>query len=482
MLSNLQFISQEGKITTHTITSKKSKNTYGHYLSLIFFIVDLLLLNASYLLVAYSKPGNIITVSTKNLLFAIVYNFTWIALTFLFKRYEIGRNFSLINVFYKSIKITVTHFLIISSLIQFSGYFRLNDYYIFVNYILLLTVAPTSRIALLLALKHYRKLGYNYKKVVIVGAGEKASELYTFIKNNPDLGFKFCGFFSDERQLNDQYKGSIFDVYSYCLYNEVNEIFCVLSPIESDKIASLMTFADNNLIRIRLIPDFGIAINRKLEIGFYDNLPVLTPRHEPLERTTNRIVKRSFDILFSLFVILVIFPFVFPILGLLIKLSSRGPIFFKQLRSGKNNKCFYCYKFRTMVVNEESEKLQAVKNDYRVTKLGELLRKTNLDELPQFFNVLVGDMSVVGPRPHMLFHTEQYSKIINRYMVRHLVKPGITGWAQVNGYRGNTKDTSLMEKRIQYDMWYLENWNIWLDIKIVLMTTFNSLKGEKNAY
>jgi len=482
MLSNLQFISQEGSIKTHTITSKKSRITFGHYLSFLFFVVDLFLLNASYLLVIYTKPDNIITVSTKNLLFALTYNLIWIALTFLLKRYAIGRNIKLINVFIKSIKITVIHFLIISSLIQFSGYFRLNDYYIFINYILLITIAPTSRILLLYALKQYRKHGYNYKKVVMVGSGDKVTQMQSFIKKNPDLGFKFCGFFSNQVHLGEHYKGNINTLYSYCLRNEINEIFYVLSPAETNKINEIMNFADNNLIRLRLIPDFGVAINRKLEIGFYDEIPVLTPRHEPLEIQTNRIIKRTFDIMFSLFVILFVFPFVFPLLGVMVRLSSKGPIFFRQLRSGKNNKCFYCYKFRTMVVNDSSDKLQAVKNDMRVTRLGKFLRKSNLDELPQFFNVLKGDMSVVGPRPHMIFHTEQYSKIINRYMVRHLVKPGITGWAQVNGYRGNTNETRLMEKRIEHDMWYLENWNLWLDIKIVLMTTLNVFRGEKNAY
>jgi len=482
MFTDIPFLPQEEVITRHTLSTKKNKATFGKYLSLVFFLIDLLLLNSSYLLVVYVKPNNTIDFTSRNIIFVVIYNLVWVVLTFFLDRYEIGRNFKLTSVFSKSIKITFVHFLIISSLIQFSEYFRLNEYYIFINYLLLVTVAPTSRVLLLLALKKYRKYGYNYKRIIIVGNGDKASQFFDFVKETPDLGFKFCGFFSDQISTHNLYRGGLKDLYSYCLHNEVNEIFCVLSPMDSSKINEIMSFADNNMIRIRLIPDFGVDMNRKLEIGFYGGIPVLTPRHEPLEIQTNRIIKRAFDICFSLFVIVFIFPFVFPVIALLVKLSSNGPVFFKQLRSGKDNKCFYCYKFRTMRVNKNADKIQAIKNDMRVTKIGSFLRKSNLDELPQFFNVLKGNMSVVGPRPHMIFHTEQYSKIINKYMVRHFVKPGITGWAQVNGYRGNTAEKHLMEKRIEHDMWYLENWNIWLDIQIIFMTTFNVVKGEKNAY
>jgi exopolysaccharide biosynthesis polyprenyl glycosylphosphotransferase len=193
-------------------------------------------------------------------------------------------------------------------------------------------------------------------------------------------------------------------------------------------------------------------------------------------------LKRAFDIVFSVLVISLIFPILFPILAILIKLSSKGPVFFKQLRTGKDNNSFYCYKFRTMRINQDSDKKQACKNDNRITKIGAFMRKTSLDELPQFFNVLQGDMSVVGPRPHMLLHTEEYSKIIDSFMVRHFVKPGITGWAQVNGYRGNTEAPELMAKRVAYDTWYLENWSLWLDITIIFKTVFNIFQGEENAF
>jgi len=196
----------------------------------------------------------------------------------------------------------------------------------------------------------------------------------------------------------------------------------------------------------------------------------------------NGIIKRAFDILFSLSIIVFVLCWLTPIIALLIKLDSRGPVFFKQLRSGRDNKPFYCYKFRSMVVNNDADQKQAVKGDARVTRLGAFLRKSSIDELPQFFNVLMGDMSVVGPRPHMLKHTQDYSSLVDHYMVRHFLTPGITGWAQVNGFRGEIKEPSSLFKRIEADIWYLENWSFILDLKIVFLTIWQSMRRNENAY
>jgi putative colanic acid biosynthesis UDP-glucose lipid carrier transferase len=207
----------------------------------------------------------------------------------------------------------------------------------------------------------------------------------------------------------------------------------------------------------------------------------MTLRREPLQSLFNRVLKRAFDIGFALTVICTIFPFVFPLIILAIKLESPGPIFFIQKRPGRRNKLFNCIKFRTMRVNNQTE-LQATKNDPRITKTGAFLRKTNLDELPQFFNVLFGDMSVVGPRPNLVSQLEMYSKWISKYPVRHFILPGITGYAQVNGFRGETKQPELMEKRVEYDILYMENWSFALDLKIIFLTVWNMIRGEKNAY
>ena len=212
------------------------------------------------------------------------------------------------------------------------------------------------------------------------------------------------------------------------------------------------------------------------------NVPVLSIRREPLELLENRIVKRSFDIVCSLLFLCTLFPIIYIIVGLAIKVSSPGPVFFKQKRSGEDGREFWCYKFRSMRVNAQSDTLQATECDPRKTRVGDFIRKTNIDELPQFINVLKGNMSLVGPRPHMLKHTEEYSHLINKYMVRHFVKPGITGWAQVTGFRGETKELWQMEGRVQRDIWYIEHWTFILDLYIMYKTVYNVIRGDKEAY
>lgn len=200
------------------------------------------------------------------------------------------------------------------------------------------------------------------------------------------------------------------------------------------------------------------------------------------EELYRRLMKRAFDIIFSLLVIVFILSWLFPLLAILIRLESRGPVIFRQARSGRNNISFYCYKFRSMKINGDSHQRQASRNDARITRTGSFLRKTSLDELPQFFNVLLGDMSVVGPRPHMLKHTEQYRSLIDNYMMRHSIKPGITGWAQINGFRGETHRLELMEERVKHDIWYLENWSPRLDLKIIAITVLHVVRGHENAF
>jgi len=213
-----------------------------------------------------------------------------------------------------------------------------------------------------------------------------------------------------------------------------------------------------------------------------NGMPIIMVRCEPLEEYHWRLTKRLFDITFCIIMLVFICSWLFPILAILIKVDSKGPVFFTQARSGRNNVPFNCIKFRSMVTNGNAHETQTTINDARLTKIGRVLRKTNLDELPQFINVLLGEMSVIGPRPHMIKHTEQYSKIVNGYLARQLLKPGISGWAQVNGHRGETIHVSQMQKRIEYDLWYLENWTLNLDIKIIFLTIWNTIKGDPRAY
>lgn len=357
--------------------------------------------------------------------------------------------------------------------------------FLVVYYVVALVSFALWRVFVRLSLKLYRRKGYNFKRVVIVGAGKNGMELYQVMKDDLSYGFNICGFFDDNIALKDalpNYLGSTNEVEDYVLKHEIDEIYCTLPGTNDGKIVRLLNFAEKHMIRFYIVPEFYRNVKKSMVMEMMESIPLLTIRREPLQSMYNRCLKRAFDLLFSSVVLLTIYPILYVILGVLIKLSSPGPILFRQKRTGLYGRDFECYKFRTMRVNAEADTLQAVKDDPRKTRIGNFLRKSNLDEFPQFVNVFLGDMSVVGPRPHMLKHTEQYSALIDKYMVRHLVKPGVTGWAQVTGYRGETKTLEQMEGRVKRDVWYIENWTFFLDLKIIIVTVLNMFKGEKNAY
>ncbi|MBC5774626.1 undecaprenyl-phosphate glucose phosphotransferase [Pontibacter sp. KCTC 32443] len=341
------------------------------------------------------------------------------------------------------------------------------------------------RFLFLLLRRHYRKSWIGYNKIVIIGSGSVGIDFHNYISSNPHLNYRALGIFDDDPKLVPpyiNYLGCVDECLNYANANNIKEIYCALPQTECERIERLMQEADDKIIRFRIVPDIKGIIHKPLLVDMFGFVPVLKPRPEPLENKANEIAKRTFDIVFSLLVIILGLSWLTPILALIIKLDSKGPVFFVQLRSGKNNKPFYCLKFRSMVVNSESDSKQAIKGDERVTRVGRIIRKTSIDELPQFINVLLGHMSVVGPRPHMLKQTVDYSQVINSYMVRHFLTPGITGWAQVNGYRGETRETSSMFNRIKADLWYLENWSILLDMKIIFLTIWQLLKFEDDVY
>lgn len=325
----------------------------------------------------------------------------------------------------------------------------------------------------------------NNKKVVIIGYNDLGKKLYEiFTKNIQSI--TTVGYFEDE-EIKDTNPaipilGNISDTVNYAIANNIAEIYSTVSPEKNLHIYELAHLAETNFIRFKFVPDFRMFIDRKVHIDFARNIPILSLRTEPLENLDSQIKKRAFDIFFSVLVIFGILSWLVPLIGLVIKFDSKGPIFFTQLRSGKNNKPFLCYKFRSLKVNKEANQKQVTRDDNRYTRIGKFLRKSNIDELPQFFNVFRGEMSVVGPRPHMLKHTEEYSQILNHYMIRHYVKPGVTGWAQINGYRGEIKKETDLKGRIEHDIWYMENWSMWIDIKIILLTVYNSVRGDENAF
>ncbi|HQW06884.1 MAG: exopolysaccharide biosynthesis polyprenyl glycosylphosphotransferase [Flavobacteriales bacterium] len=325
------------------------------------------------------------------------------------------------------------------------------------------------------------------KDLIIVGEGPAAEEIFQYCEDQTVRGYRFCGIFNDEPiegLLGKQRFGDVEAAKAFAIQNRIDILYCALPGTRRAEITDLMEFCERNTIRFRVIPsaESFIPVVKTSDLEFHGAVPVSKIRKEPLDSAFARGVKRAFDIAFSLGVILFIFTWLFPILAMLVKLSGRGPVFFKQIRLGKDNEEFVCWKFRSMRMNVEADSKQATKNDPRVTAVGRFLRKSNLDEMPQFINVLFGHMSIVGPRPHPLRLNDQYRDIIDKYMVRHFVRPGITGWAQVSGFRGETRTPELMERRVELDVWYLENWSFWLDLRIVVKTVTNMLSKDANAY
>jgi putative colanic acid biosynthesis UDP-glucose lipid carrier transferase len=429
------------------------------------------------MLILENVPG-----SREYILLFIINNAAWILCAYITALY-IGKHNSTDNFFKRSV-ISFFLFFAISLLFIFLFnfyYSRLFVILIFIGFGIIILISRT----LYVGAAYYLRKQYPLKrKVVVIGYNELGKRLVDNFRYNKSLSF--IGYFEDENndgEISDlPILGGINESVSYAIENNVAEIYSTVSPERNLHIYELAQQAETNFIRFKFVPDFRMFINRKVHIDFARNIPILSLRTEPLENVDSQIKKRCFDVVFSFIVIFFLLSWLVPLIAILIKLDSRGPVFFTQLRSGKNNMPFLCYKFRSLKINKDAHDKQVTRNDERFTKLGRFLRKSNLDELPQFLNVFRGEMSVVGPRPHMLKHTEEYSQILNHYMIRHYVKPGVTGWAQINGYRGEIKKKKDLRGRIEHDIWYMENWSMWLDMKIIILTVYKSIKGDENAF
>lgn len=463
-----------------------SNKRYGCLIKWLISLGDLAVLNLLFFAIYYSFGCLYTSAITENIReVVLLLNFCYfLSLYFIPLRLHVSIIF-IDKVVQRAFLLVTVFILLLSICFVFLSISDVLATFLVVYYGVLVFVFSLWHVLVRMSLKLYRRKGYNFKRIVIVGAGKNGMELFQVIKNDLAYGFNVLGFFDDNIALKNSlpnYLGMTNEVESFALANDVDEIYCTLPGANDDKIVRLLNFAEKNMIRFYIVPDFYRNLKKSLVMEMMEFIPLMTIRREPLQAVYNRGLKRFFDIVFSLIILLTIFPLLYIIVGILIKLSSPGPILFTQKRTGLYAKEFKCYKFRTMKMNDDADILQAVKDDPRKTKIGNFLRRTNLDEFPQFINVLLGNMSVVGPRPHMLKHTEQYSVLIDKYMVRHLVKPGVTGWAQVTGYRGETKTLEQMEWRVKRDVWYIENWTFFLDLKIIVVTIFNMFKGEKNAY
>ncbi len=352
----------------------------------------------------------------------------------------------------------------------------------FTGFLMILIVNRFAFNWLIKSLVAQSKLG---KNIVVLGYNNQSKKLVNYF-NKEGSFVRVAGCFDDTEAIDESvslpFRGSLSQCMDFVKENQVREIYSTIAPEKNPYLYELANDAEKNFVHFRFVPDLQSLVNRDVFVDFVDDIPVLSFRRDPLENTGARIAKRIFDVVFSSLVIIFVLSWLLPILALLIKLDSKGGIFFIQLRSGKNNKTFPCIKLRTLHENNEAHLKQVTRNDSRVTKVGRFLRKTNLDELPQFFNVLLGDMSIIGPRPHMLKHTEEFAGIYKEYMVRHFIKPGLTGWAQVHNLRGEITNPDLLRKRVEHDVWYMENWSVWLDIKIVFYTIWVTIVGSETAY
>jgi putative colanic acid biosynthesis UDP-glucose lipid carrier transferase len=342
-----------------------------------------------------------------------------------------------------------------------------------------------NRFLYLAIYQYFKKKDYLMSKVVVIGYNNLSKKLVNYLEED-GIHKEIVGYCEENENIHElshyPILSNIDSAFEVCREHGITEIYSTIAPEHNPSIYRLIQNADQNCIRFKIVPDLGFFINKKMYIDYLKEIPVMMLRKEPLEDLGNRVKKRVFDLVVSSLVLIFILSWLVPLIAFLIWLESKGPVFFKQERSGKDNKVFYCLKFRSMYVNEQSHLQQATKNDRRITRIGRFLRRTSLDEFPQFINVLKGEMSIVGPRPHMLKHTDEYSQLIGMYMVRQFLKPGITGWAQVNGLRGETQTVSQMQQRVEHDLWYLENWSLILDLKIMYLTVFNTFKGDKNAF
>jgi Undecaprenyl-phosphate glucose phosphotransferase len=445
---------------------------------------DLLVLNYFFVFnyCHHQYDVNNICGETTPVVFFIFLNLTWIVLSGIVKTGRFDRQAhkkQIMKDYTVMVIIFFFAFLLFFQITSFSYYPR-NE--IKLLFILFYTSLLLWQFLLYFSLAAYRKLGYNYRNVVIVGYNDHANELKKYFNNNPWTGYHFKGFFTHQESHKKDVIGTYDDLFKYTIDHHIDEIYIMNDEVHESIYNIISSIISRHPVKIRIVPDLSHFSNMSISLVNYDIIPILKVESGPLNFWYNRLIKRSFDVLFSLVVIIVILSWLIPLLALVDLIMGREGLFFIQKRTGINGRTFNLIKFKTMINNKFANIAQATKDDNRVTKIGRFLRRTSIDELPQFFNVLIGDMSVVGPRPHMLVHTDLYKEIVKSFMIRHSIKPGLTGYAQVRGYRGEIKRTRDIKNRIKMDLYYIENWSIFLDIKIIFLTFYHFLKGEETAY
>ena len=450
------------------------KKRYSHFIKPLQIIIDILLINSIIYLVSDEEFFNAHFLSFITLF--------WLISSYLTGFYSVYR-------FTKNLRISTLlarqFFIFILGYFAYFGAFREG---IVVNnqFLILASILATItffKFTVQYSLKKYRATGNNYRTTVVLGDDTSTKQVIQVFKSKANLGYKFLGFFSENKHNDPLFLGNFLQVFQYAEENHIDEIYCSLTQLTNEQVKKINKFANEKGILLKLIPNASELYSKNQSVQYYDDaLMVLSVKRLPFEFVENFYIKRIFDIIFSFFVCLFVLSLLWPILFVLVKLESKGPLLFRQKREGINGSEFTCYKFRSMKLNEQSEKSHVTKNDARVTKMGAFMRKTSVDELPQFLNVLKGEMSVVGPRPHLESLSIEYQRDVENYLKRHIVKPGITGLAQVSGCRGEIKKKADIMNRIRFDIFYIENWSFFLDIKIILKTILNVFQGEEKAY
>lgn len=449
---------------------RRRTGRYSGYIRPFSYILDLIIIN---ILAYFLLPESLNQIG-----YHIFVSISWVIIAWNIGFYEVYRYTKVIEILSNTLK---QYFLFLIVNFAFIGfYLKFSEPSKMIQFVTLsIILIALAKFFVYYALRRFRVVfGGNFRRVVIVGHSKSVEQLESFFNENPDYGYKLEKVFN----VSQNKKERIEECFNFVMENKIDEVYCSLSDLANTDVNKFIDFTDNNLKILKFLPDNKEILARNLVFDYYDYIPIISLRNIPLDQISNKIIKRSFDIIFSLLVIIGLLSWLIPILAILIKLESKGSVFFKQRRNGLNYKEFYCYKFRSMELNEIADLYQVSKNDPRITKVGKFIRKTSIDELPQFFNVLLGDMSVVGPRPHMVSHTEMYARRIDKFMVRHFIKPGITGLAQTKGFRGEVETDKDIIYRVKFDIFYLENWSLLLDIKIIFLTVYNAIKGEEKAY
>jgi putative colanic acid biosysnthesis UDP-glucose lipid carrier transferase len=460
--------------------------------SRIKLTVDLLLLVSSILIIRYVLNNGKVAVFTEySVSLSFIATASWLLVGVSYGLYQDFR----VKPFSYEWVLFVKTLLIYTLIISFVS-FQFYKTQLYVRWIVglhatfIFLVFPIQKLFIRIILKKIRKNESILKRVLIVGTGEIGLDFYRQFVKNHQFGYKLTGFVDEKTHpsLNGHYLGNVTDLENVITEHELDDIVIAAPLTGGTQLQSIVEVGEKEGKRIHIIPNYQHLAQGRMHISQIGDMPFITLRSLPLDAIENKFYKRAFDIVFSLLVIVLVMSWLMPLIALLIKCTSKGPVLFKQERWGLHNRPIICYKFRTMVassndVDENGNYLQAKKHDPRVTKIGKVLRKTSLDELPQFFNVLSGSMSVVGPRPHPVPLNLISKNSVHNYMMRHWVKPGITGWAQVKGYRGETSsDPGQMKKRVEADIWYMENWTFWHDLQIIVQTVVNMVKVNENVF